>query len=97
MTLPLTNAVLAERFDGHARRIDEAFERGTARMDRQDSVHKAEILALSVKLEAISKQLDDLTALKGKAQGWLGGVLFVVALFGGGVGAFIKTLLANGE
>jgi hypothetical protein len=108
VSAPISNAVLAERLAGYAARVDEAMARGTARMDRMDHAakeavevlrkeQKDEVAALATDVKALRNDFDELVRLKGKAQGWLAGVLFVVALFGGSVGAFLKTVLASGE
>jgi hypothetical protein len=102
----ITIAVLAERLTGYAERVDEAMARGSKRMDAIEAkatetadalrqAQKDEVAALAKDLKSLREDFDKLVNLKSKAQGWLGGVLFVVALIGGSVGAFLKSLIAN--
>ncbi|MEN9854972.1 MAG: hypothetical protein RLZZ157_98 [Pseudomonadota bacterium] len=98
--------VLAERLKGYAARVDDAMARGSKRMDvienrakdTADALRKEqkdEVAAVAADVKALREDFDKLVNLKGKAQGWLGGVLFVVALFGGSVGAFFKSIIDN--
>lgn len=98
--------VLAERLAGYAERVDEAMARGSKRMDAIEAkatetadalrqAQKDEVAALAKDVKSLREDFDKLVNLKSKAQGWLGGVLFVVALIGGSVGAFLKSLIAN--
>lgn len=102
----MTIGVLAERVFQHTQRVDEAFDRGTARMDRDKAEQvkaladlrlevKGDVEKISKALEAVRAEMSALTDLRSKAQGWLAGILFVVALFGGGVGALIKSVITQ--
>ncbi len=104
----ITIGVLAERILQHTDRVNEAFERGTARMDRESAATikaladlrkeaKDDIAKIGDDVKALRKEIEGLTRLRDNAQGWLGGILFVAAMFGGGVGALIKTLLGQGD
>jgi hypothetical protein len=100
--------VLAERLKGYAERVDEAMARGSKRMDAiegkskeaADALRKAqkdEVDALAADVKSLREDFDKLVNLKSKAQGWMMGILFVVALFGGSVGALFKSVIDNGN